>query len=136
MYSEFGHHIRIYTTEVPDWISESSNLDSKVALDLRPNMSSNFLGTILCFKDCKTYSVTYSVRNTTSDFTWSDISYNTYHKSLMVVVPRSIFSVGDGDNRIEVSADAEIHGIHIQYKMTDENDNTTINSEESTLVNS
>nr|WJK71388.1 resistance protein RPS4-like protein [Anethum foeniculum]WJK71389.1 leaf rust 10 disease-resistance locus receptor-like protein kinase-like 2.1 [Anethum foeniculum] len=115
MYSELGHQIRIYTTEVPKWISESSNLDSKVALDLWPNMSNYFLGTILCFKDCKSNSIAYSVKNTTSNFIWSDKSYNACHTSLMVIVPRSIFSVMDGDNRIEVSADAEIHGIHIQY---------------------
>lgn len=38
---------------------------------------------------------------------------NHNHESLMVVVPRTIFSVKDGDHRIELTSDAEILGIHV-----------------------
>lgn len=136
IYSGFGHQIRIYTSEFPKWIEKSSHLASKVFSDLQPNMSSVFEGMILCLKVSKT-SITYSIKSTVRDFTWSDRSYNSYRKSLMVIIPRSIFSIQNGDVRIEAtSEDAEIHGIHLLYKRADEYDNTTINGEEVVLLNS
>lgn len=54
----------------------------------------------------------------------------------MVIVPKSLICVKDGDNSIEVSANAGIYGIHLQYKMIDECGNTTFNSAEASLQNS
>lgn len=52
----------------------------------------------------------------------------------MVVVPRSIFLVQDGDHRIELKANAEIYGIHPLNKMI--KDSINVNVEEAALVNS
>lgn len=55
----------------------------------------------------------------------------------MVIIPRSIFSIENGDVRIEAtSEDAEIHGLHLLYQMADEYHNTTMNGEEVVLLNS
>lgn len=35
----------------------------------------------------------------------------------MVIVPRSIYSVAEGENRIELKSDATIPGIHPLYKI-------------------
>ncbi|XP_074364528.1 TMV resistance protein N-like [Apium graveolens] len=137
IFSGFGHQVRIYTSEFPKWIEKSSHLASKVYSDLQPDMSSVFGGTVLCFKVSKTNSFTYSIKSTTGDCTWSDRSYNSYRKSLMILIPRSIFSIENGDVRIEAtSEDAEIHGIHLLYKMVDEYDHTPMNREEVVLLNS
>ncbi|KAK1382372.1 hypothetical protein POM88_020107 [Heracleum sosnowskyi] len=120
IYSGFGHQVNIYTqlAEFPDWISHSSNSRSTLSLDLQPNESHNFLGMVLCLKICgdnELFDIKYSVKTTTSDLIWSDDRLYTsyYHESWMVIVPRSFFSAGDGDDRIELTANAEIHGLHL-----------------------
>lgn len=152
-----------------DWFSQSSNLGTtvcisnlgtRVSLELPPNLSHNYVGMILCFQhsgDENFQSVFYSIKTTTNDFVWSDggnfsLSGDYYHKSSMHIVPKSIFSVRDGDNRIEFSAarklnlynatsertelteNAEILGIHLLYKtestMIDNCDNTIVNVED------
>lgn len=100
-----------------DWFSQSSNLGTTVSLsnlgtivslELPPNVSNNYLGMRLCFQhpgDENFQSVLFN-KTTTNDFVWSDggnfSSFNDYyHISHMDIVPRSIFSVRDGDDRIE-----------------------------------
>lgn len=92
-----------------------------MSLALQPNESDNFLGMVFCLKGCadgELYDINYSVKTTTTDLIWSDnrlyVPY--YHESWMVIVPRSIFLARDGDDRIELTANAEIHGIHLLYK--------------------
>ncbi|KAK1356794.1 hypothetical protein POM88_050050 [Heracleum sosnowskyi] len=113
-----------------DSISQSSDSGSTISsdlacqkiqwsIDLPPNVSHNFLGMILCFNYPvdKFYIIEYSIENTTSGFRLSDSLYNSHNtESLMVIVPRSIFSVSDGDHRVELTANIEIHGIHLLYK--------------------
>lgn len=89
-----------------------------MSLDLLPNESQNLLGMVLCFEASVNDSVTYSVKNTASGFIWNSSCDNYYRKSaMMVIVPRTIFSVRDGDDRIEVTTNAaKIHAIHPLYK--------------------
>ncbi|KAK1379455.1 hypothetical protein POM88_026199 [Heracleum sosnowskyi] len=120
IYSGFGHEIKIYSSaEFPEWINESANLGSTVSLDLSPNMSHNLLAMILCFTHIGgyiNYVTTYSVKNVTSDFKWSD-SFYVNSGSLMVIVPGSVFPVIKGDDKIELTAArVRIHGIHLLYK--------------------
>lgn len=142
IYSEFGHQIEIYIgkAKFPDWISPSSNLGSPLSLDLPPNVSQNYLAMILCFKhwgDKQSYRRNFSVKTTPSDVIWNGKAHCTpdyYHESCMVIVPRSIFLVRDGDDRIEITAEAEIYGIHLLYQtettMTDEYNDTTVSVED------
>ena len=133
MCSEFEYTIHIYgsSAEFPEWLSLSSNLGPIMSMDLLPDVSHGFLGMILCFKhlgDDEYYSTNYSVKNATSDFIWSDNFDICDDESLMVIVPRSIFSIRDGDDRIELTTkNAEILGIHLLYKtetvMIEEYDN-------------
>ncbi|KAL1828158.1 hypothetical protein ACET3Z_006570 [Daucus carota] len=107
IYSEFGHSIHIYAPlpDIPDWISQSS-VGDKMCIDLPPIVSYDFLGMILCFKHLgvdKGYLTNYSVKNRTSDFIWRSSFGISSHESLIVIVPRSIFSVRDGDDRIELT---------------------------------
>ncbi|KAK1382361.1 hypothetical protein POM88_020096 [Heracleum sosnowskyi] len=126
IYSGLGHEI-IICTKFPDWISLSSNRGSTVSLELLPNVSHNFLGMILCFKSFEDSVISYSVKNTNKDFVWSGKSYISYHTSMMIIVPKSIFSISDGDEKIELTADAEILGIHLMHK--NECDDTIVNVE-------
>lgn len=121
--SGFGHQVNIYTpaAEFPDWISQSSNSGSTLSLDLQPNESDNFLGMVFCLKSCgdsELDDIHYSVKTTITDVKWSDERLYTpyYHESWMVIVPRSIFTARDGDDRIELTANAEILGYHLLYK--------------------
>ncbi|KAK1382386.1 hypothetical protein POM88_020121 [Heracleum sosnowskyi] len=128
IYMGFGHEIKLYIQEVefpdwirqlPDWIGQSSTLGSRVSINLPPNVSHDFLALILCFKHwgVVTYKkTTYSVKNTTSGFIWSGSFDNDYPEAQIIIVPRSIFSLEDGDQRIELRANAEILGIHLLYK--------------------
>ncbi|KAL8090587.1 TMV resistance protein N-like [Apium graveolens] len=147
-YSGFERQINIYVAHFPEWIKPSGELtagpvnnvlgnqctESTWSVDLLPNVWHNIFGLIICFEPSKTYSVAYSLKNVATDFIWSSKSYNCYRKSLMVVVPRSIFLVKDGDHRIELRANAEIYGIHILNKMIE--DSTNVNVEEAALLNS
>ncbi|KAK1367913.1 hypothetical protein POM88_034005 [Heracleum sosnowskyi] len=178
IYSSFGQYIKIYapSSVFPEWISKPadwfsqssnlgtrvciSNLGTRVCLELPPNVSHNYVGMILCFqhsgdKNCQ--SVFYSIETTTDDFVWIDggdfsSSDDYYHISRMDIVSKSIFSVIDGDHRIEFSAarkinlynatsertesteNAEILGIHLLYRtectMIDECNNSTVNVED------
>lgn len=82
--------------------------------------SHNLLAMIVCFrneKDDERLSTTYSVKNATSDFIWTR-SFSTFNdETRMIIVPGSIFSVTDGDDRIELIADAEVRGIHLVYEI-------------------
>lgn len=93
-----------------------------MSVDMPPDMSHNFLAMILCFKLCEDTEIRllndlrpsyYDVQNTSSGFILQGSFDNHDHESLMVIVPRSIFSVKDGDDRIELTFDAEILGIHL-----------------------
>lgn len=119
--SEFGHQINIYigSEDFPDWISQSRNLrGSTTSLYLRPNVSHNLLGMILCFKHLEDFDlIEYSVENTTSRFILQGKLNNYNHDSLMVIVPTSIFPVIDGDSRIKLrTINADILVIHLLYK--------------------
>ncbi|KAL8090674.1 hypothetical protein AgCh_039926 [Apium graveolens] len=62
----------------------------------------------------------YSVKNTTSGFIWScdNLLLPSSDSLIMVVVPKSIFSVTDDDNTIELTtnSDVKVVGIHLLYK--------------------
>ncbi|KAK1382368.1 hypothetical protein POM88_020103 [Heracleum sosnowskyi] len=121
IYSEFGHHIRIYTrvAEFPDWTFQSSNFGSTMCLDLPPNVSRDYLAMILCFtlRGNNDLNIsTYSVKNTTSKFIWNYSFLSHYHESLIVILPSSSFSVRDGDQRIEITSNSEICGSHLLYR--------------------
>ncbi|XP_074358470.1 disease resistance protein L6-like [Apium graveolens] len=62
----------------------------------------------------------YSVKNTTSGFIWScdSLLLPSPDSLIMVVVPKSIFSVTDDDNTIELTtnSDVKVVGIHLLYK--------------------
>ncbi|KAK1367905.1 hypothetical protein POM88_033997 [Heracleum sosnowskyi] len=142
IYSGFGHQITIYTSlsAFPDWVSQdwisrTSNFASTVFTDLPPDVSHNALAMILfrknwgvCFN-----RFNYSVKTNTNVFELTDmpllvfrISYLTEPDfSSMIIVPRTVFSVTDSDDRIEFTAhprqlgdDEDIHilGIHLLYK--------------------
>lgn len=174
MYSSFGQHIKIYApssvfpdwiSQSADWISQSSNIGPTVSLRLPPNVSHNFLGMILCFEHLEALNfrrATYSVKTTTNNFVWShggNVSLSDFddedydHLSCMDIVPKSIFSLRDGDDKIEftaapiifvfdsypfggseLTADATILGIHLLYKkeiaMIGECKSTILNEEE------
>ncbi|KAL1828123.1 hypothetical protein ACET3Z_006535 [Daucus carota] len=116
IYCGFEHQITVYIglAGFPNWVSESSNTrGSTVSTNLLPIVSPSFLGMILCFEAAANYYFTYSVRSTASDFIWSSGCDNYYGESVMVILPRSIFWVRNGDQRIEVQTNAvKIHGIH------------------------
>ncbi|XP_074357077.1 TMV resistance protein N-like [Apium graveolens] len=120
IHSGFGHHISICigSNEFPEWINQSSEYGPTMSLDLQPNVSPNYLGMILCFQravGCYCYILDFSAKTLSTNFTWSDTFHDVYYDSCIVVVPRSIFSVGGCDNRIEVisNGDAAIFGIHL-----------------------
>lgn len=123
-YSGFGNVIRIYPgveMYLPSWISQLHDSESRrrVSLDLTPSTSHNFLGTILCFKEATSVhgnENTYSIKNTRSGFKWSSSIHNYYTDGLIIIVPESIFSVTDGDHRIEfAAAGREFFAIHLLY---------------------
>ncbi|XP_074333532.1 TMV resistance protein N-like isoform X2 [Apium graveolens] len=156
VYSSFGQHIKIYApssvfpdwiSQSADWISQSSNSASTVYLHLPPNVSHNFLGMVLCFEHMEALNLqraSYSVMTTTNNFAWSDrgnLPFSDYddedydHLSCMDIVPKSVFSLRDSDDKIkftaapiifvfdstpfggsELIADATILGIHLLYK--------------------
>ncbi|KAK1352144.1 hypothetical protein POM88_053648 [Heracleum sosnowskyi] len=114
--------------ESPYWTCKSSESSeypesTTVYAHLLPNESHNFMAIILCFQRPKYavlgMNIQYSVKNTTSGFIWSSYTHDfSSYGSLMVIVPKSIFSVTDDDHRIELTiADnsAEIVGIHLLY---------------------
>ncbi|KAK1352154.1 hypothetical protein POM88_053658 [Heracleum sosnowskyi] len=140
VYSEFGHQIDVHVSEFmgqktdPQWLdwiiespywtsesSESSDSESTtVYADLLPNESHNFMGIILCFQRPKyaPLGFGYSVKNTTSGFIWSSGGPDMFSNSwLMVIVPKSIFSVTDDDHRIELTTHVNVKfvGIHLLY---------------------
>ncbi|XP_074359278.1 TMV resistance protein N-like isoform X3 [Apium graveolens] len=116
--------------ESPYWTSESletpsraSEYSESVYAELLPNESHNFMGIILCFNDpiqsCVGFN--YSVKNTTSGFMRSYSSdvpgYEGFDWLMMVIVPKSIFSITDDDNTIELTVDKRVNlvGIHLLY---------------------
>lgn len=112
--SDFGHQTAIYirAAEFPDWISQSpywigqsGKLRSRMTLNLPPNVSHNFLAMILCLQNlgCVSYDPTfYLIKNTRSNYTWRSNFLSKYHEVQIVIVPKSIFSINDGDDRIEL----------------------------------
>ncbi|KAK1352142.1 hypothetical protein POM88_053646 [Heracleum sosnowskyi] len=140
VYSEFGRQINVHVPpfmdqktdpqwfdwriESPYWTSESSEYPEStttVYAHLLPNESHNFMAIILCFQRQKFVlkNIQYSVKNTTSGFIWSSCYRDlSSYGSVMVIVPKSIFSVTDDDHRIELTiADdrVEMLGIHLLY---------------------
>lgn len=122
-----------WNSQSRDWISRwnrqsnsrSSNPGSTLCFDL----PSNVLGMILCFELCDDLEIVcrITLRNTTSDTEWSKNFYCFNQGSCMVIVPRSIFTVRDGDDRIELTANSEILGIHLLYE-NEHNSTTSRNS--------
>ncbi|KAK1382550.1 hypothetical protein POM88_020285 [Heracleum sosnowskyi] len=111
---------RIYVSEVPYWISDQSGYKkgSKVFVDLVPDMSHNFLGLVLCFKGTTTTPnfIKYTVKNTTSGYKCEKQVYSKSLELFMVMLPRSIFWVSNGDDKLEVESDTNICGMHLLYK--------------------
>ncbi|XP_074358260.1 disease resistance-like protein CSA1 [Apium graveolens] len=129
MYAGFGHQIQVYTSsaEFPDWIHQSNNLGLTVPLNLP---SHNFLALILCFKQWED-KLEYRVENITNDIVWKDSVGFGDNESLIVLLPRTIFSVKDGNNNITITATAEFWGIHGLFKteLRDEYNNTDLGDE-------
>ncbi|KAL8087615.1 hypothetical protein AgCh_037676 [Apium graveolens] len=138
VYSAFGRQINVQVPEFMhsgwlDWIAESPYWTIKsnkypesttVCANLLPNESHNFMGIILCFEGPARMNVQYSVKNTTSGFIWSSVGPDLFiygYGSLMVIVPKSIFSVTDDDHRIEFTTHDEVKivGIHLLYNTRD-----------------
>ncbi|KAK1382178.1 hypothetical protein POM88_019913 [Heracleum sosnowskyi] len=113
------HETKTYPEEFPDDITESSYLpmlQSKMFSNLLPNASHNFLGMILCFMP-GTSPIMYAVKSNTSDVMYSSEDFDCFHEIVMIIVPRSIFAIRDGDDRIELTSDKEIIlGIYPLYK--------------------
>lgn len=169
IYSGFGHRIKIYApssvfpdwiSQSPDWVGETSDLGSTVSIDLPPNLLQNFLAMILCSKHSgneKHGIAVYSVKTTTNDFVLRDNPLLRYlydgcdDDSCINIVPRTIFSIKDGDDKIEFTAclhffgdnvtisteKAKILGIHLLYnpeiRTLDECNSATINVDEETF---
>lgn len=110
-----------WISQSPDWISRRKINCSTVHLNLPSNLSHNFLALILCSKfsrdgKAKAY---YSVETNTNNFVWRHgfLSLRYYYHdyddyngtSCIDVVPRTIFSVTDGDDRIEFKAHQEYY---------------------------
>ncbi|XP_063943682.1 TMV resistance protein N-like isoform X2 [Daucus carota subsp. sativus] len=111
MYSQFGNPIQIYAP-FPDWISLSSECLSTMWLDVASYVSHHFSGMILCF-DSSNLSDGFLVRSFPSNYMWSGRLDAYSKKSIMVIVPNSIFSVQGVDDKILLmTKDAIIHGIH------------------------
>lgn len=121
------------------WTRQSSpEGDSGMSLKLPPNVSHNLLGMILCFQRLENHEVDlidYHVENTTTRFSWDgyfikdDYNKKLVVQSMMVIVPRSIFPIKDGDEEIKsISFEADINGIHLLYES--ECDSTTANVED------
>ncbi|KAK1352151.1 hypothetical protein POM88_023589 [Heracleum sosnowskyi] len=137
VYSEFGRQINVqvpefmhhktdpqcldWRIESPYWTCKSSEYpeSTTVYAHLLPNESRNFMGIILCFQRPRRMNIQYSVKNTTSGFIWSSCGPDFFiYGSLMVIVPKSIFSVTDDDHRIELTITddrVEMIGIHLLY---------------------
>ncbi|KAL8090660.1 hypothetical protein AgCh_039915 [Apium graveolens] len=109
-------------SESTDWSNEYS--ESKVHAELLPNESHNFMGIILCFSDPNLSCVGFgcSLKNTRTGFIWSsrfDVPRSEgYDWLMMVIVPKSTFSVTDNDNAIELTADKGVNtvGVHLLYE--------------------
>ncbi|KAK1367919.1 hypothetical protein POM88_034011 [Heracleum sosnowskyi] len=98
---------------------------------------------ILCYKDFGSYKPEYSVRTTTKKYDWnldefqSCFLFSDEYNSCIEIVPKSIFSVTSGDEKIEFTNSgvraAGILGIHLLYKMEitviDECDSTAVNGD-------
>ncbi|KAK1367909.1 hypothetical protein POM88_034001 [Heracleum sosnowskyi] len=160
IYSGFGHQITIYAplSVSPDWvdqdwISRTSNSASTVSSDLPPDVSPNFMSMILCCKHRDSFHhANYSVKTNTNVFEWIGMPQIKTDLSYMSIVPRTVFSVTDSDDRIEFTVlsvtgnddasddesddeeNVEILGIHLLYKsdvtLIDECDSNTINVDE------
>ncbi|KAK1382381.1 hypothetical protein POM88_020116 [Heracleum sosnowskyi] len=108
--------------EFPDWISQSNDLGSTVSLNLPSQVLHDFLAIIVCFKhwDNNSYRIDCSLKNATSGFVWSHNLYTLdCNESWMVIVPRSIFPVIDGNNRIELrTTNADVLGHHLLHSTT------------------
>nr|XP_017233191.1 PREDICTED: TMV resistance protein N-like [Daucus carota subsp. sativus] len=122
-YNLISHNMRgldesnSHTEEFPDWIGESSSLnEADIYSDLPPNLSHSFLGMILFFVPFQTYTLTYNAKNSSSDFLWESKSFDGSPELVMVIVPRSMFTVRDGDGIELTSETVEIYGIHLLYK--------------------
>ncbi|WOG81495.1 hypothetical protein DCAR_0100644 [Daucus carota subsp. sativus] len=126
MYSGFERKINISVgvEDFPDWIidedgdastsvnsfEETSDGDASLSVNLRPNLSHNYLGMILCFDLFSVYSVKTSASNIFESYTFS---------SNIVIVPRSIFRVTDTDHTITFASTVDRRWIHLLYKNED-----------------
>ena len=122
-------NIQLNVKSFPDWIipdasssvnssKETADGDASLSVNLRPNLSHNYLGMILCF-DLRYYDACYSVMTSTSNILESRI-----YDSGIVIVPRSIFRVTDTDHTIKLaikfaSRGVNRHWIHLLYKNED-----------------
>ncbi|KAL8090680.1 hypothetical protein AgCh_039931 [Apium graveolens] len=129
-YSGLRHHIDISAPEFPGWIGELY-YGSEMSLKLPLNASYNLLGMVLCFecpKNCARGTIYYNVKNTTSGFLWRGFFNKNYYKSLMVIVPISIFPIKDGEE-IEFESQYAIKcKIYLLYKS--EYDSATVRVED------
>ncbi|KAK1382363.1 hypothetical protein POM88_020098 [Heracleum sosnowskyi] len=130
-YSAYGRQIDFYIgqAEFPEWISPLRNSESTVSIYLS---SHNFSAMIFCLKRWGD-NLDYNVKSSTSGLLWRGSFGTCDDQSLMVLVPKSIFSLKDGENKIIVSATAIIHGYHVlketEITMTDEYGSSTVNDD-------
>lgn len=104
-------------TILPSWMSQLRDSKSRrrVSLDLTPSTSHNFLGTILCFEH-SSLEDTYSIKNITSGFIWSDHIYKYEFGRCIIIVPKSIFLVKNDDHRIEFTTEkGNFLAVHLLY---------------------
>ncbi|KAK1385849.1 hypothetical protein POM88_023584 [Heracleum sosnowskyi] len=111
VYSEFGHQISVHVSAFMDQKTDPQWLDWIIESPYWTSESSDS---------------NYSVQNTTSHFMWRGEIVDYGVETLMVILPRSTFSVKDGDDRIILEADgfAKVYGIHLLNKI-EEYDSTT-----------
>lgn len=109
-----------------------------MSLILSPNVSHNLLGMILCFEGRENYwasKIDYSVENTTTGFIWRGLFCLNDCESLMVILPISIFPIGDADEEIVLTSyGASVCGIYLLYKSEDgstDKSNSSVSDSES-----
>ncbi|KAK1382021.1 hypothetical protein POM88_019756 [Heracleum sosnowskyi] len=112
-----GHQTAIYGQNVPGWFSRTSELGSSVSLDLPLDSWPNFLGLIICFDSGQLghFGFKYSVK-TPTDFMEFAPWLDNRQGILTIILPRSIFCVRDGDDKIELKSNFMFSGIHLLYK--------------------
>ncbi|KAK1382016.1 hypothetical protein POM88_019755 [Heracleum sosnowskyi] len=115
--SGLGHVTTMHAHCIPRWFSRTSELGSSVSLDLPLASWPNFLGLIMCFdsSQSKWFYFEYSVKTATAFLDSGSLLYGE-QGILTIIIPRSIFCVRDGDDKIELKTNFEFSGIHLLYK--------------------